>query len=190
MGKAPEESRSLPPEELCALAESLVPRGNIGVAFTYNEPMVNFEYIAATVALLKEKGLKTAVITNGCFTAQALDKVLPVVDAYNIDLKGFTQGWYRQLGGDLETVKAFIAAAAMKVHVEVTTLIVPGKNDSEEEMEALSLWLASLSPDIPLHISRYFPRYTAQGNPTPRDTVHRLWGIARQHLTHVYMGNI
>ncbi len=190
MGKAPEESRSLPPEELCALAESLVPRGNIGVAFTYNEPMVNFEYIAATVALLKEKGLKTAVITNGCFTAQALDKVLPVVDAYNIDLKGFTQGWYRQLGGDLETVKAFIAAAAMKVHVEVTTLIVPGKNDSEEEMEALSLWLASLSPDIPLHISRYFPRYKAQGNPTPRDTVHRLWGIARQHLTHVYMGNI
>lgn len=190
MARGQQAGRTLPPEELCALAEGLKPRGNIGVAFTYNEPMVNFEYIAETGALLKKTGLKTAVITNGCFTQEALQRVLPVVDAFNIDLKGFTADWYRKLGGDLETVKAFIAAAQQQAHVEVTTLIVPGKNDSEEETDAQARWLASLSPDIPLHISRYFPRFKANEAATPREKVLALQKIAQRHLNNVYTGNM
>lgn len=99
------DTRDLSPRQLRDMAVSLVSRGNIGVAFTYNEPMVNFELIRDTGALLREAGLKTAVITNGCFTLDALGQVLPVADAFNIDLKGFTPVWYRRLGGGLGNSK-------------------------------------------------------------------------------------
>ncbi len=184
------DTRDLSPRQLRDMAVSLVSRGNIGVAFTYNEPMVNFELIRDTGALLREAGLKTAVITNGCFTLDALGQVLPVADAFNIDLKGFTPVWYRRLGGDLETVKTFIQEAAQRAHVEITTLIVPGENDGEAEMDALAAWLASLDNSIPLHLSRCFPRYHASFPPTPRDTMEKLRDIAEKHLSHVYLGNI
>ena len=116
--------------------------------------------------------------------------LLPLIDAANIDLKGFTPAWYRRLGGDLETVKRSIILAAEQCHVEVTTLLVPGENDSAEEIRELAQWLASISPEIPLHLSRFFPQYEMQDRPpTPVEDVYRLADEARIWLTYVYTGN-
>lgn len=184
-------THQMAPGELVILAESLKPSDNIGLAFTYNEPLLNPEFISDCIDLLRPRGMKTVLVTNGCFCLNALDGLLEKIDAFNIDLKGFTRGWYRRLGGDLETVKVFIAAAAVVSHVEVTTLVVPGENDGEEEIAALSSWLASLRPDIPLHLSRFFPRHQAQGYPaTDPDALKRLAQVARGSLRFVYLGNL
>jgi pyruvate formate lyase activating enzyme len=182
--------REFNPRELCDLAKELAPRGNIGLAFTYNEPMLNLEFIADCADILREAGLKTVVVTNGNFRLQAAGDTMKKVDAFNIDLKGFTEAWYRRLGGDLETVKAFIRAACQTSHVEVTTLVVPGQNDSPEEIDALARWLAEVGRDIPLHLSRYFPRYQASGAPTDRRALFGLAEIAKQYLRHVLVGNV
>ncbi len=182
--------REFSPRELCGLALELAPRGNIGLAFTYNEPMLNPEYIADCADILRDMGLKTVVVTNGNFCLEAAGDTMNRVDAFNIDLKGFTEDWYRRLGGDLETVKAFIRAASRTSHVEVTTLVVPGQNDSPEEIDALARWLAGVGPDIPLHLSRYFPRYRASGAPTDRRALFSLAEVARWHLNHVLVGNV
>ena len=109
----------------------------------------------------------------------------------NIDLKGFTEAFYKKLSGGLETVKSTISIAAGACHVEVTTLVIPGENDSDAEMEALSSWLAGINPDIPLHLSRFFPRYKyADRQPTPREMLFRLRDIAQKHLKYVFLGNI
>jgi pyruvate formate lyase activating enzyme len=108
----------------------------------------------------------------------------------NIDLKGFTQRFYDLVGGDLETVKDAIVLSAARCHVEVTTLIIPGENDSEAEMDEEARWLASIRPDLPLHISRFFPRHRMQDRgPTDVETVYRLSDVARRHLRYVYPGN-
>ena len=183
---------SMTPEELTAKAVELSgrPGGNLGAAFTYNEPLIGYEYVRDCAVLLHRAGLKTVLVTNGYVCEKPLRKLLPLIDAMNIDLKGFTEDYYKWLGGDLETVKQTIAVSAARCHVEVTTLVVPGKNDAESEMEAEASWLASLNPEIPLHISRFFPRYRLEDiAPTPVDTVYRLCGIARKHLQYVYPGN-
>ena len=165
-------------------------KGNIGVAYTYNEPLVGYEYVRDCAGLVHQAGMLNVLVTNGTIAEQPWRELLPLLDAVNIDLKGFTEGWYRRLGGDLETVKRSIALAAESCHVEVTTLVVPGENDSEEEMRALSAWLASVSPDIPLHVSRFFPRHRMQDRPpTPVPTVYRLAQVARERLRAVYTGN-
>lgn len=187
-GEAPWQEMS--PQTLCQLAQELVPRGNIGLAFTYNEPMLNLEYIRDCADILKTMNLKTVVVTNGNFCLPEAGAVIRQVDAFNIDLKGFSQAWYTRLGGDLETVKAFIRAAHETSHVEVTTLVVPGQNDSPEEMEALARWLAGVGRDIPLHLSRYFPRYKAHEAPTSKEALFALADIARKHLSTVLIENI
>ncbi len=181
----------LPPEGLAALAQKLRPRGNIGVAFTYNEPMIGFEYVRDTARLVREVGMKNVIVTNGAFCAQTLDEVLPYADAFNIDLKGFTDSWYKQLGGDLEIVKAFIRAAALRAHVELTTLVVPGKNDSEREMREMVDWIASVDRAIPLHITRFFPQRKYAGrNPTDISLLNNLAEIAKGRLDTVLIGNV
>lgn len=184
--------RRLPPAELAAMARQLEPRGNIGVAYTYNEPMIGFEYVRDTARLVRDLGMKNVVVTNGAFTEETLNEVLPWIDAFNIDLKGFTQAWYRELGGDLETVKRFIIRAAQRAHVELTTLIVPGKNDGEDEMRELSRWVASsLSRGVPLHITRFFPRRDyADRRPTDIALLRRLAAVAGESLETVVVGNI
>ena len=147
------------PEALAGLAQEYQDRGNIGVAFTYNEPLVGYEFVRDTARLVRERGMKNVLVTNGCAELSVLEELLPYVNAMNIDLKGFTGEWYEKLGGDLETVKRFIARAAQDCHVELTTLIVPGENDSEEEMEREARWIASLDRKIPLHVTRFFPQY-------------------------------
>ncbi len=145
------------PEQLAAQAAELVPHGNIGVAYTYNEPLISYEYVRDCAALVHEQGMVNVLVTNGTVEEEPWRTLLPLIDAVNIDLKGFTPSWYRKLGGDLETVKHSIALAAERCHVKVTTLLIPGENDSEEEIRELARWLSSISSGIPLHLSRFFP---------------------------------
>ena len=188
------EEHRLAPERLAEMAEELRSRGNIGVAFTYNEPLICWEYALDTARLLREKGLKTVLVTNGCVNEETAAKILPYTDALNIDLKSFRPEVYAEiLGGDLKAVQRFITMAAETCHVELTTLIVPGMNDSEDEMRALSEWVASLphGEEIPLHVTRSFPRYRmTDGGPTPRQTVLRLAAVAGERLRYVYPGNL
>lgn len=184
------DTRDCPPEQLVQQALRLRDRGNIGVAYTYNEPLVGYEYLRDCAVLVHRAGMVNVLVTNGTIAETPWRALLPLMDAVNIDLKGFTKGWYRRLGGDLETVKRSIRLAAEQCHLEVTTLVVPGENDSEAEMRALSGWLASVSPEIPLHVSRFFPRHRMQDRPpTPVDTVYRLAQVAREQLKYVYTGN-
>lgn len=179
------------PQELAGMASELRPHGNIGVAYTYNEPMIGYEYILDTAKLVHASGMKNAVVTNGSVCVGILEKVLPFTDAFNIDLKGFTENWYKELGGDLETVKAFIKTAARHSHVELTTLIVPGGNDSEEEVRELAAWTASVDKSIPLHITRFFPRRKySDRSPTDIPLLMRLAEIARESLETVLVGNV
>ena len=182
--------REMSPEELAELAEDLRGRGNIGVAFTYNEPLVGYEFVRDTARLVRRRGMKNILVTNGTAELPVLEELLPRIDAMNIDLKGFTQDYYRKLGGDLDTVKAFIKCAAQVCHVELTTLIVPGENDSLEEMERQAGWIAGVDPDIVLHVTRFFPRYRmADRKATDVELVYPLRDAAGKYLKHVYTGN-
>jgi len=188
----PEEAGavSIFPEALAQKAEEYKAIGNIGAAFTYNEPLVGWEYVRDSARLIKELGMDNVLVTNGTIAEQPWRELLSLLDATNIDLKGFTLAWYRRLGGDLDTVKRSITLAAERCHVEVTTLLVPGENDSVAEIHALAQWLASVNPDIPLHLSRFFPQYEMQDRPpTPVEDVYRLADEARIWLTYVYTGN-
>ncbi len=188
-------AETIAPEELAAIANRTRSRGNIGVAFTYNEPLIGYEFVRDTAKLLKAEGLMTVIVTNGTAELAVWDELKPYVDAMNIDLKGFTDRYYNEvLGGDRRQVMSFIEAAVKTCHVELTTLIVPGENDGEEEMRALSQWVARLkNPDgtgVPLHISRFFPRFHMQDHKaTPVRTVYRLANVAREALDFVYTGN-
>lgn len=182
--------RIVTPEELVAQAEQLKGAGNIGIAFTYNEPLIGYEYVLDCASLAKARGLKTVLVTNGYILPEPWLELLPVIDAANIDLKAFTEEGYRFLGGDLETVKTAIALAAERIHVEVTSLIVPGLNDDESEIRAEAKWLKALPGGVALHISRYFPMYLQrEGAPTPLGTIDKLTEIARQYVPNVYRGN-
>ncbi len=177
-------------EELVQKALLLKNQGNIGIAYTYNEPLIGYEFVRDCAILTRQNGLKNVVVTNGYICEKPLIELLPVIDAFNIDLKGFTEEYYHKLRGDLRTVKHSIELAAEQCHVEVTTLIVPGENDSEEEMEELSGWLAGVNPEIPLHISRFFPRWHMQDrDATPVQQVYHLAEVARKNLKYVYEGN-
>ena len=180
------------PKEIVAAAQRLEETsGNIGVAFTYNEPLVGYEFVYDTARLLKEVGLATVLVTNGQIEKDSWLHLLPYIDAVNIDLKGFTQAFYDWIGGDLETTKAAIAMAAEEgVHVEVTTLVIPGKNDSAAEMAAEAEWLAGISAELPLHLSRYFPRYQSKIPMTPVETLQSLKHVAEARLRFVHLGNI
>lgn len=185
------DTRYMQPDELAALAAELKPRGNIGVAFTYNEPMVGYEYVRDTAMEIKKRGMKNVVVTNGSVTAAALNEVLPYIDAYNIDLKGFTEEYYKKLGGDLNTVLDFIRIAAAHSHVELTTLVVPDENDTPNEMQKLSAWIASVDRTIPLHITRFFPhRKMIDKKPTDILIMRALRDIAAVNLDTVLLGNI
>ena len=190
-----ETAETLSPAALAQIAVQTKSRGNIGVAFTYNEPLVGYEYARDTAALLKRDGLRTVLVTNGTAELSVLEELTPLTDAMNIDLKGFTEDYYsRVLGGDLGQVKRFIAAAVKHCHVELTTLVVPGENDGEAEMRALSAWVGNLrNPDgagVPLHVTRFFPRFHMRERAaTDVQKVYRLAQIAREKTEFVYVVN-
>ena len=198
-GRFPVETEEITPGELADLAERYRSRGNVGIAFTYNEPLVGWEFVRDTARLVREKGMVNVLVTNGCVSLKVLDEVSPYIDAMNIDLKGFTDRYYREtLRGDRAMVMDFIREAVKRCHVELTTLVVPGENDSEEEMKELSGWIASLADvhggkrgeDIPLHVSRFFPRYRmTDRRATDVEKVYALAEEARKNLKYVYTGN-
>ena len=186
-GEKKHETAELSPEALADKALELRPYGNIGVAYTYNEPLIGYEYVQDCAALVHERGMVNVLVTNGTIEEAPWRELLPLIDAANIDLKGFTPEWYKRLGGDLETVKRSIRLAAEQCHVEVTTLLIPGENDSEEEIRALAKWLSSVGREIPLHLSRFFPQYQMRDKPpTPVEQVYRLANKARAYLTFIY----
>lgn len=184
--------REMTPAELVDAAAALQSEGNIGIAFTYNEPLVGFEFVRDTARLARQRGLATVLVSNGYVNDDPLREIAPLIDAANIDLKGFTQEFYDFVGGDLDTVKHTIEvlAATPGCHVEVTTLIIPGLNDSEREVAEAAQWLASLSPDIPYHLTRFFPCHHLTDRPaTSPETIHHLADVARRYLNYVYVGN-
>ena len=184
------------PQEIVTAALDLRAQGNIGVAFTYNEPLIGYEFVRDTAKLSKEAGMQNVLVTNGTARLKVLDQIAPYIDAMNIDLKAFSAGFYRNfLDGDFEMTKDFIATAVRSCHVELTTLIIPGQNDSEQEMRALAAWVAGLEKQcgkkIPLHITRFFPTFKLTDcGPTPIATILRLVEVAKENLEFVFAGNV
>lgn len=178
------------PEQLVTEAQSI--KDNLGVAFTYNEPGIWYEYILDCAPLLRAAGMMTIMVTSGYLCAEPWQELCRVVDAMNIDLKAFNSEFYAKIcGGRLETVKDNIkTAVAAGVHVELTNLVVTGLNDNEDEFIAMVDWIAGLSDAIPLHISRYFPRYQETAPPTPSATINRFVELAKKRLKYVYPGNL
>lgn len=188
------EAEYVSPEQLADLALFWKERkkaGNVGVAYTYNEPLVGWEYVRDTARLVREYGMVNVLVTNGTASPEVLEELLPWMNAMNVDLKGFREEWYRKLGGDLETVKDFIARAAESCHVELTTLIVPGENDSPEDVEAQARWISGIRPTIPLHLTRFFPQYRMRDREaTDVGQLYRLARMAGKYLEKVYVGNV
>ncbi len=181
-------SRFVPAEELVRLARQ---SGGIGVAFTYTEPLVWFEYLMDACPQLRAAGLKNVLVTNGMVNPEPLAELLPLIDAMNVDLKSIRPEFYRDyIKGDLPTVLATIRAARAVCHLELTTLLIPGRNDSAEELAELVDFVSELGRDTVLHFSRYFPRHRADEPETPVKTMLLAAEIARRKLDYVYLGNV
>jgi len=182
-------TKLISPDQIVNMAVS---NGSRGIAYTYNEPVVWFEFMLDTSRLATKEGLYNVVVTNGYIEEEPLNLLAQSVHAMNIDLKGFNDEFYlKECGGKKRVVMRTIEKALAKnVHVEVTTLIIPGKNDDLEELEEEFKWLASLDKDIPLHISRYFPHYKYDLPPTPVEKLVEIYELARTYLNFVYLGNV
>jgi pyruvate formate lyase activating enzyme len=178
------------PQEI--LNNALSAKRNIGLAFTYNEPVIWFEFVKETAELIKEKGLFTVLVTNGFVNQEPLHELLDVTDAFNVDLKAFNNDFYKNLtGASIESVKKSLKQIVKAGrHLEITTLLIPGKNDSISEMENQVKWISGeLGNEIPLHLSRYFPMYKRNDPTTPHETLVSHFDIASKHLKNVYVGN-
>lgn len=184
------------PKDIVAKAIDLKSKGNVGIAFTYNEPLLGYEFVRDTAKLAKEKDLVTVLVTNGTASEEVYEEIAPYIDAMNIDIKAFSSEFYRDLvNGDLSMVKNFIDRSVKSCHVELTNLIIPGENDSEEEMRELSKWIHFLEikagKKIPLHVTRFFPTFhMTDREATPIDTIYRLVDVASENLEHVFAGNV
>lgn len=186
------QTAGITPDEAVEKAKELTGMGNIGIAYTYNEPSIWYEFVYETCKLAKSKGLKNVLVTNGFIGKEPLLELLPYVDAMNIDVKAYTAKFYNEIcKATLDDVKDTVRTAAEKCHIELTTLVIPDLNDSIEEIEQLSKWIASISPDITLHLSRYFPNYKLTHiPPTPKNTLLKARDKALEYLKFVYLGNI
>ncbi|MBW9157861.1 AmmeMemoRadiSam system radical SAM enzyme [Clostridium tagluense] len=185
------KSEYVAPEKLVEICKSL--EGNIGIAFTYNEPSIWYEYVYNSSKLLKEriKDINIVVVTNGYIKEEPLKILLPYVDAMNIDLKALNNKYYKDIcGGSVTPVMDTIKIASKQCHAEVTTLLVNGENDSAEEIGAVAGFIASLNKDIPLHLSRYFPNYKMNNPATKVEVMFKDRDIAKKYLNYVYLGNI
>jgi len=166
--------------------------GNIGLAYTFNEPSVYFEYMVRCSELIRASGLKNVMVTNGFINREPLDRLLPLMDAFNVDLKSMRNEFYRIRSGAslkpvLETIKRVAVSGA---HMEITFLIIPGHNDIRQEWEEMIGWLAeNCGEDTVLHVSRYFPRYRLNAPPTPISTIRNFIETAGKRLKYVYPGN-
>lgn len=184
-------ARDMSGEELVAQARVLVSEGNIGLAYTYNEPLIRWREVLTCAQAIHDVGLDNVVVTNGLIAPDKLVQLLPYIDAFNIDLKGFDQSVYDITGGKLDTVKNAIEQAHESAHVEVTTLIIPGINDDMGLLNKQAAWLASIDKSMPLHLTRFFPQYRYADRPaTPLETLYRAQEVASRHLDDVLLGNV
>ncbi|MBT3273810.1 MAG: AmmeMemoRadiSam system radical SAM enzyme [Spirochaetales bacterium] len=173
------------------LVDQAVSRNSFAVAYTYSEPLVHYEYVIDSSKLASEKGLKNVLVTNGYINKKPASILLDSIDAVNVDLKSFRDDFYKdELDGTLRPVLDFIKMASEKAHLEVTTLVIPEKNDSDSEIRRIAGFLAEINPAIPLHLSCYYPTYKYDAKATPVASVLHLAEIAREMLQYVYPGNV
>jgi len=182
-------TRELFPEDLVTFAKET---GSFGVAYTYTEPLVWYEYLLEAGRQVHDAGLMNILVTNGVINERPLAELLPLVDAMNVDLKSMSPAFYTDYchAEGAEAVRRTIRLAAEQSFVEVTNLLIPGLNDSEEDVRSLVRFIADVDPSIPLHFSRYFPTYKMEIPSTPVATLVRAREIARESLRYVYLGNI
>jgi len=189
-GKLSVVSTDHSPENLVRMALRI--EGNIGMAYTYNEPVVFYEYMIDTAGLVHAAGLKNAMISNGFISSEPLRKLLSVTDAFNIDLKAFSDAFYhKHTGGALRPVlNTLLAVVQAGRHLEITHLVIPGLNDDPDLFSQMVNWISrELGEDIPLHLSRYFPAFKLTQPPTPTETLHHFAHLAGEKLRYVYTGN-
>lgn len=164
---------------------------NLGIAYTYNEPTIWYEFMMDIALGIRQKGKKNVMVTNGFMNKEPQKALLPLIDAMNIDLKSMSPDFYRKhCGGELEPVLEFIRNSAGNCHVEITTLLIEGLNTSVEEVRKIAEFVAAINPEIPLHLSRYFPAYTMNLPPTDIKLMAMLQETAQEYLQYVYLGNI
>ena len=185
------KSETMSIQELSTAIHSI--KNNAGIAYTYNEPLMWYEYVYDTAKALKRLNpdISVVVVTNGYINAEPLLKLLPYIDAMNIDLKGYSNQYYKKIcGANLDPVLETIKLASQHVHVEITTLLVTDEFDALKEVEEISKFLASVNKDIPLHLSRYFPRYKMKNEATNVEIMEQALQIAKKYLNYVYIGNV
>ncbi len=175
------------PEEIVSAVKR---RDLTHLAFTYNEPIVSFEFVLDTAKAAKKAGLVTVMVTNGYIEQEPLKELLPWIDAWNIDLKGFREETYQKLGGRLAPVCETIKTASRAAHVEITTLLVPGINDDRQEMKDLFQWIGELDPEIPIHLTRYFPAWKYDKPSTDLAWMQEMAEEARKVCKRVKLGNV
>ncbi len=182
-------TREIKPDEF---VKRIIKSHSIGVAYTYSEPYIWFETIMDVGQKIKEQGLVNVMVTNGYMESEPLDDLLKVVDAMNVDIKSMNEDFYKRLcKGSLDPVLKTCEKVKKHCHLEITNLLIPEENDSEEDIEKLADFIAvNLGKDTPLHISRYFPRYKLDNLPTEESTLLKAWEISKDMLHHVYLGNI
>ncbi len=181
-------TRFIDPELLVDIA---IRENSVGIAFTYTEPLIWFEYIIDVAKIGKPKGLSMVAVTNGYINPEPLDELLNYIDAMNIDLKAMDDEVYRKLiGGRLEPVLNTVRTSAKRILIEVTNLLIPGVNDSDDQIKRLVDFIANVDPKIPVHFSRYFPAWKFNAPPTPVKTLLRAREIASKKLEYVYLGNV
>ncbi len=181
-------TRFMAPADLVAAAIS---EGSFAIAYTYSEPLVHAEYVVDTARLARDAGLKNVLVSNGYLNPGPAEEVLSLMDAANIDLKSFDERFYRvETGGSLAAVQRFLQQAVGRVHLEVTTLVIPTKNDDRAQIEGIARFVASLGPEVPLHLSAYHPDYKYSIPATAGPRLRELTEIAREHLRFVYVGNL
>jgi pyruvate formate lyase activating enzyme len=184
--KSPTEYVS--PENMVELA---LKYNSVGIAYTYTEPLIWYEYVADTARVAKERNLKNVLVTNGYICEKPLIELLPLVDAMNVDVKSMEEEFYRQVckGKAAPVLKTVELAVKNGKHLEITNLVMPTLNDSEEQIQKLVEWVKELDDRIPLHFSRYFPAYKTELPPTPIATLKKAYDLAKKKLKHVYVGN-
>lgn len=173
--------------------DALRKQNNIGIAYTYNEPLIFYEFMRDVALLAKQYNLKNVMVSNGFFNPLPLEKMLVFIDAFSIDLKAFTDEFYKKQtkSGIQEVKESLVRIKTSGIHLEITNLIIPGLNDDSAIFKEMINWIKNeLGKDTILHLSRYFPRYKSTRPPTPKDKLEEFHELASKELDYVYIGNI